>query len=463
MKNQCLLLIVLTSVVTHVSAEEFNAVYYPNGLLTMRVINRTANDTIVGLAQISLIDNARIPYIMIGAALENPAFTLDLGPIERRGIAKLSLDPLIYSPRSTILQSEGDVRLDSVLGGHTTHGVVVTTHTPVVFQLGAIIDTTMQAEPFVALSYPLNAEWYFETRTRFRVPQPQYDHNWFADYPYYPGRELFHSSLYAEYATARLKSHLTLHLSYGPRVPLRPGLTFLVHGTQDWIGGGLVVGAVFPDYFNGAGAIIEEWGQIGGWLDIDLNSYLTLKFTLNNVLYLPYVEGHALHWHLSPLKLESNTMLIFTLPIDKVIEESIGANQNKSDTTLESQLELSYRYDNRDDASARHRIRLSPLVRANILPLVIEASYRAEFLADIFPTHTALLTAALNGDTIEGSLALRMEFEDLHGNRKIDGECTARIALLPSWGKLILQYQLPITTLPTWDNSELTVSFTLEP
>ncbi len=444
-------------------AEEFNAHYSSNGMLDLRTIARPASHIILGRARVSLEDPTLVPYVMMGVQLQDDQLRLDAGPLTQRGLAKLLFDPLSYSARSTIRHAKGDLRLDTANQSHNLHGLAVTLYSPFGLQMGITIADSQQVAPFFALSYQSATDWYFESRTSFTLPSVKYYHDWFLDSPPYPGGALFHSSFYGSYSTIPLKVQLALYLSYGELVPPRPAITLLISGKVDEIAGGLLLGAALPDWFNNQGAIIEEWAQLGGWLTIEVGTILLWDLHLNGYLYLPQWQGVILDWQLSPIKIEGSTALRLQFSLEE--EQRAASKTDNVKPLLEGEIEIGYRYDNRKDATSLQRLKIEPLIRFSLLPLLIEGSYHLKLLESIYPTHGATLKTALKNEIVEGSLTLKIEIEEEHPieHSAIEGQLTAQLALLPPWGKLLLTYSLPVTTLPTRENSTFRVSFRFRP
>ena len=443
-----------------VGAEEFKIAYYPDEI-ALRVIARPNENTIVGLAELSLTDTTEMPYVMAGFSLESEEIRVAAGPMQQIGVAKLFTNPLSYSPSSDVLQSEGDVRLDSALGSHTLHGVVVTARTPLAPQIGVLVDSGGRVAPIGALLYQIDDDWLIEGRAMLVVPEVQDEDDWFFDYPLYPGRELFHSAFYIEYVTTPFKGHLALHLSYGVLVPIRPALTLLLHGGEGGVRGGVRVGAAAPDYFNHEGEVIKEWGIAGGWIDIDIGDYLVWSMSVDSTLYLPHRDGIPLEWYFSPLKVESSGGVEFSLPWADLVAASAELKPEGSGV---AGVTVAHRYDSREDAEGLHRLLLTPLLRLIIPPLQVDASYTLTLWDDMYPEHALRLSGELDFGLFQTSLTVAGDItRDSSGAEKLDSELTARAAWLPPWGDWEVKWQMPLTELPDWDNSELTASFTFHP
>ena len=438
-------------------AEEFNARYSSNGILDLRTIARPENHIILGRARISLEDPLIVPYLMMGISLQNDQLRLDAGPLEQKGLAKLFFAPLSYSARSTIRHTKGDLRLDTANQSHNLYGVAVTLYNPFGLQMGIAVEDSQHIAPFFALSYQTESDWYFESRTSFTLPPVVYHTDWYLDSPPYPGGALFHSSFYGSYSTTPLRAHLALHLSYGTLVPLRPAFTLLISGKANEVAGGLLLGAAFPDWFNNQGAIIEEWAQLGGWVTFKVGSALLWDLRLNGYLYLPHNQGKLLPWNHSPIKVEGSSKLQLQFSLEESVSNSVPL--------LEGEIEVDYRYDNRKKTSSLQRLKIAPLIRFSLLPLVIEGSYHLRLLERIYPMHSAFLKTVLKTKIIEGSLAFKIEVEDEHPIEEsiIESKLTAQLALLPPWGKLLLAYSTPVIISSTGENSTFSVSFTFRP
>jgi hypothetical protein len=212
------------------------------------------------------------------------------GPLSHFGLARMVLNPLGYSPGSTVFTEKSDFRLDGSFSGGSRRGCVIE---PLPDRLGLFLwegeGLPSKVGAFAALSpvSRLKLESIFLT-TDGCMADPHSD-QWFSERAPFPGGRLHHLGGRISWQTPLLHIYSSLAACGGER--LMPGyfVNLDLRFKNRFFPLELLMGCCSADYFTPDGKIIDDWLRLGAESEYSLSKSAVIILTYQRKIL------HGLH------------------------------------------------------------------------------------------------------------------------------------------------------------------------
>lgn len=276
----------------------------------------------------------------------SPLFTW--GPLSHFGLVRMVLNPLGYSPGSTVFTEKSDFRLDGSFSGGSRRGCIIE---PLPDRLGLFLwegeGLPSKVGAFAALRpvSRLQLESIFLTTGGCRA-EPHSD-QWFAERALFPGGRLHHLGGRINWQTPLLHIYSSLVACGGER--LMPGyfVNLDLRLKNRFFPLELLMGCCSADYFTPDGEIIDDWLRFGAESEYFLSGSAVISLTYQrNILHAIHGRRYLPGWQSLSFSAEKEfkpgqevTITVESATTGKIDYDQYGKSEQS--ITLKTGVELS--------------------------------------------------------------------------------------------------------------------------